>query len=125
MVFALLTTLDPETFFHSVCNFDLTCSMGIPNFISLGNSLISVVFTLGISSCMSSLCTPFCALHNFGNSGKDLMKISSSNVMKVVQSNRSILMCLGVIILCMIVCAVIHNCLSSGSLFFASLRWNN
>ena len=30
-----------------------------------------------------------------------------------------------VIILCMIVCTVIHNCSSSGSLFFALLRWNN
>ena len=33
--------------------------------------------------------------------------------------------CLGVIILCLIVCTAIHNCLSSGSLFFASLRQNN
>ena len=35
------------------------------------------------------------------------------------------LKCLGGIILCMIVCNAIHNCSSSGSLFFASLRQNN
>ena len=32
--------------------------------------------------------------------------------------------CLGVIILHFIVCTAIHNCLSSGSLFFTTLRWN-
>ena len=35
------------------------------------------------------------------------------------------LKCLGVIILHLIVCTAIHNCSSSGSLFFASLRQNN
>ena len=35
------------------------------------------------------------------------------------------LFCLGVNILHFIVCTAIHNCLSSGSLFFASLRQNN
>ena len=35
------------------------------------------------------------------------------------------LKCLGVIILHMIVCTAIHHCLSSGSLFFATLRQNN
>ena len=44
---------------------------------------------------------------------------------KAVRSNRLIFMCLEVIILHMIVCTVIHNCSSSGSLFFASLRQNN
>ena len=44
---------------------------------------------------------------------------------KAVWSNHLIFMCLGVIILHMIVCTAIHNCSSSGSLFFASLRWNN
>ena len=44
---------------------------------------------------------------------------------KAVWSNLLILMCLGVIILGMIVCTALHNCLSSGSLFFASLRQNN
>ena len=33
--------------------------------------------------------------------------------------------CLGVNILCLIVCTAIHNCSSSGSIFFVSLRWNN
>ena len=33
--------------------------------------------------------------------------------------------CLGVILLHFILCTVIHNCSSSGSLFFTSLRWNN
>ena len=33
--------------------------------------------------------------------------------------------CLGVIILHFILCTAIHNCLSSGSLFFTSLRQNN
>ena len=36
-----------------------------------------------------------------------------------------IFVCLRVIILHFIVCTVIHSCLSSGSLFFASLRQNN
>ena len=44
---------------------------------------------------------------------------------KAVWSNWLILMCLGVIILHMIVCTAIHNCSSSGSLFFATLRQNN
>ena len=44
---------------------------------------------------------------------------------KAVQSNQLIFICLGVIILHIIVCTVIHNCSSSGSLFFASLRQNN
>ena len=35
------------------------------------------------------------------------------------------LYCLGAIILQMIVCTVIHNCSSSGSLFFTTLRQNN
>ena len=76
--FALLTTLDPETFFHSVCNFDLLCSMGFSNFTSLGNSLISTAFISGISNFTSFLCTPSCALYNSGNSGKILLQISSS-----------------------------------------------
>ena len=36
-----------------------------------------------------------------------------------------IISCLGVIILHLLVCTVIHNCSSSGSLFFVSLRQNN
>ena len=44
---------------------------------------------------------------------------------KVVWSSQLNLMCLEAIILHMIVCTVIHNCSSSGSLFFASLRQNN
>ena len=44
---------------------------------------------------------------------------------RAVWSNQLILMCLGVIILHMIVCTAIHNCSSSGSLFFATLRQNN
>ena len=42
-----------------------------------------------------------------------------------IKSHIYIFVCLGVIILHLIVCTAIHNCLSSGSLFFASLGWNN
>ena len=44
---------------------------------------------------------------------------------KSFRISSSSFLCLGVIILHFIVCTVIHNCSSSGSLFFASLRWNN
>ena len=42
-----------------------------------------------------------------------------------IKSHIYLFICLGVIILCLMVCTVIHNCSSSGSLFFATLRWNN
>ena len=57
-----------------------------------------------------------------GQSSTPFMRIM---LCKAVQSIWLILMCLGVIILHKIECTAIHNCSSSGSLFFASLRWNN
>ena len=53
------------------------------------------------------------------------MNVAVVVLCKAVWSNQLISMCLGVIILHMIVCTVIHNCSSSGSLFFTSLRQNN
>ena len=42
-----------------------------------------------------------------------------------IKSHIYMFVCLEVIILHFIVCTAIHNCLSSGSLFFATLRQNN
>ena len=42
-----------------------------------------------------------------------------------IKSHIYMFVCLGVIILRFIVCSVIHNCSSSGSLFFTTLRQNN
>ena len=77
----------------------------------------------GLFSLQTNLCI---SLHY----QSDILQHTGSNyeqllLCKAVQSNWLISMCLGVIILHMIVCTMIHNCLSSGSHFFASLRWNN
>ena len=42
-----------------------------------------------------------------------------------IKSHIYMFVCLGVIILHFIVCTAIHNCSSSGSLFFTTLRQNN